>query len=89
MIDGLTPGDRVTLEFPIVEEAVSLSVAEDPTWRKVKTYNCTFKGNTAIEISPRDDSPGRYPIFLRDEYKQTKAPMKDVTRYVFPQKLRW
>ena len=89
VIDGLTPGDRVTLEFPIVEEDVSLSVAEDPTWRKVKTYKCTFKGNTAIEISPRDDSPGRYPIFLRDEYKQTKSPLKDVTRYVFPQKLRW
>ena len=64
VIDGLTPGDQVTLEFPIEEEAVSLSVADDPTWRRVKTYSCTFKGNTAIEISPRRRLSGQVPDIL-------------------------
>ena len=88
-VDGLAPGDRVTLGFPIVEETISTTVADDPTWRRVKTYSCTFKGNTAIDIAPRDDSRGKYPIFLRDQYKLVKAPMKNVTRYVYPGNLRW
>ena len=89
VVDGLTPGDRVTLDFPIMEETISTPVADDPTWRRVKTYSCTFKGNTAIDIAPRDDSPGKYPIFMRDRYKLGQAPMKKVTRYVYPGNLRW
>ena len=44
-------------------------------------YTCRFKGNTLVDISPREENPG-YPIYLRDHYKQDKAPTKKVTRYV-------
>ena len=46
-------------------------------------YTCRFKGNTLVDISPRDDNPG-YPIYLRDHYSRDKAPLKKVTRHVSP-----
>ena len=46
-------------------------------------YTCHFKGNTLVDISPREEGAG-YPIYLRDHYKQVQAPLKKVTRYVSP-----
>ena len=88
-IDGLAPGDAVTLEFPIVEDTISTTAALDPTWRKVQTYKCSFKGNTLIDIYPRDESRVSYPIFQRDHYRHRTTPMKTATRYVYPGVLEW
>ncbi len=88
LVDGLVSGNVVTIEFPMMEETVSFT-AMARHWTKPQTYAGKFKGNTLVDISPRDDSPGSYPIFLRDHYKQDKAPMKKVTRYVAPAALRW
>ena len=45
------------------------------------TFTCHFKGNTLIDITPRELGLG-YPLYRRDHYKQGKAPMLKVTRYV-------
>ena len=63
-------------------------------------YACEFKFNTLIDISPRSERPEltnmgsndgttfkvykEYPIYKRDFYKQDRAPMKKMTRYVSP-----
>jgi hypothetical protein len=35
-----------------------------------------------IDIAPRDTSPTKYPLYLRDHLRAGQAPMKDVTRFV-------
>jgi len=53
-----------------------------------KEYSLNFKGNTLVDISPRDEGNG-YPIYLREHYKKDKAEMKKVTRYVSPVIIDW
>ena len=45
------------------------------------TFGRRFKGNTVVDIAPRQDTGG-YPIFLRDRYKNDKAPLKKKMHYV-------
>jgi DUF1680 family protein len=95
LVDRVSPGDKVTITFPMVE------TTEYYTDRSYGTrYTCRFKGNTLIDISPRaekfnwtkitsDDGTSSetgkgYPMYQRDFYKRDKAPMKKVTRYVHP-----
>ena len=52
-------------------------------------YTCRFKGNTLVDISPRDERPGFYPMYNRDEYQNNEATMKTVTRYVSPILIDW
>ncbi len=82
-VGGLGANDVVIVRFPMVEETAQYTHQFD------KTYTCHFKGNTLIDISPRDDNPTGYPIYLRDHYKETTAPMKSKVRYVSPVMSRW
>ena len=82
IFEGLGEGDVVTIEFPMVETTTKYTVRDD------KEYTCHFKGNTLVDISPRDEELG-YPLFLRDHLKQDKAPMKKVARYVSPVTIEW
>ncbi len=81
VVDALKPADLVRLEFPMVEETVTYT-ALSRMWRSEQKYACHFKGNTLVDISPRDDDRMSYPLYQRDHYKQTKAPLKSVTRFV-------
>ena len=53
------------------------------------------KGNTLVDISPRNEGkylkPGghSYPIHQRKHYKANWAQMKEVTRYVATYTIRW
>ncbi len=59
-------------------------------WRLETVYECTFRGNTLVDISPRDDSPTNYPLYLRDHLKRAgPAPMKTVTRFAAEPLIRW
>jgi hypothetical protein len=49
---------------------------------------CRFRGNTLVDITPRDPGPG-YPLYQREALQQTKAPLKQVTRYVPPRLVEW
>ena len=94
VVDGLAPGDRISIRFPTVEATESHTIPDYG-----HTYTCRFRGNTLVDISPRperawaeigqDDgikSPVAkgYPIYLRDHYREDGASMKETTRYVSP-----
>ena len=103
VFSGVREGDELTVEFPMVEETVEYTVADGvysdgaggatlPATR----YRCHFKGNTLVDIAPRDGGkhlsrPKQepYPIYLRDHYRADRAPMRRATRYVAPFVIRW
>jgi hypothetical protein len=41
-----------------------------------------MSGSTLVDISPRDESPTSYPIYLREEMKTDRANVKEVKRFV-------
>ena len=73
-----------------VEKFTELSYGEQ--------YTCRFRGNTLVDISPRAERPHYsrmgsddgaqfpvrkgYPLYQRDSYRQERAPVKKVRRYV-------
>ena len=89
VFDALVPNDVVRLEFPVREETVQYT-AQPRAWRKEVVHTCTFRGNTLVDISPRDTSPGNYPMYLRDHLKRGgPAPTKTITRFAAKPLVRW
>ena len=96
---GLSRGDEITIEFPMEERTETWT---SPPWGGPRErnfvlrhlpggveYKMRFRGNTLVEIDPplTPDSPlfqGR-PA----KYRATKAPMREVKRYVSPLVLKW
>ena len=90
VFSDLKPDDVLRLDFPVPEETVQLSAkTANEGDKQHTTYSITFRGNTVVDISPRNDSPNVYPMYLRDHMKAQVAPMKTVQRYVAPQIARW
>ena len=88
VFDDLRPGDSVTVRFPIRETTASYTAASGTPDEQV--YACTFRGSTLVDISPRDDSPTSYPLYVRDGMRSDHAPLKEVTRYIANQAiLHW
>jgi len=81
VVEGLKANDAIALEFPVKE-------AKEQYTSEGRTYTLTFRGNTLVDVSPRDDR-GYYAIYQRDELKQAKVPTRDVTRYVSPVSIKW
>jgi len=48
-----------------------------------------FKGNTVVDLAPRPKDSAYPPSFERAEYKQKKAPMIKLTRFVSAVDLAW
>ena len=87
--DDLGPGDAVTIEFPVVESTGEYTILAR-LWRQERMYKIRFRGNTVVDISPRDESRGSYPLYLRDHMWEDEAPMKKVIRFAAPKiVLRW
>ena len=82
VFDRVADNDIITIEFPMVE-------TEEKYQSGDIEYTCRFKGNTLVDISPRDERPGFYPMYNRDEYQNNEATMKTVTRYVSPILIDW
>ena len=91
------PGERVTIEFAMVEETVGYTVPDGVFVAKASAeldelprtrYTCHFKGNTLVDITPRVTDTV-YPLYRRDHYRGDKAPLKQVTRYVSPHHISW
>ena len=77
LIGGLTPGQVVRIEFPLVE-----TVEKHTEKTYGLEYTCRLKGNTLVDISPRPDAPAcddmasddgsqdavnkGYPLYVRD-----------------------
>jgi hypothetical protein len=82
----LTPGDDILLEFPLVESSASYTV--NARTKDEQTYACAFRGSTLVDISPRDEAPTSYPLYLRDHLKRAgKAPIVEVPRFVADQRI--
>ena len=79
LISSVRSGDSVTLEFPMLERQEYRLIGGIP-------YRVSIKGNTVIEIDP----PGRiYPLYQRQHFRRNKALIKEVTRFVSSERIRW
>jgi hypothetical protein len=96
-VKELKPGDTVTVEFPMKAKTLFAPIGRIP-------YKLTLKGNTVVDIDPeswdRVECPvydneivregGEFcPLYQRDQYKQDKAPMKKVERFVSKETIQW
>jgi hypothetical protein len=78
--ENLAPGDTITVTFPVRETETRYTVnAHSPAEQE---YTCVFRGSTLVDISPRDESPTSYPLYLRDAMRCGTAPMKTIERFV-------
>ena len=103
-VEPLGPGDVITMTFPVPSQTRNYRIEgsiEDARWES-KEYRCTFRGNTLVDIEPRDEElerdhryiwdPGAYgtiPIYRRDHLKADRAPMSKVSRYVADRAPGW
>jgi hypothetical protein len=87
-----------TIRFPAVASEEKYSIAG-------QEYTCYLKGNTLVDINPREGEhytvpvafqavlpireKPRIPIYLRDHDRQEEVPMKWVARYVSPITPEW
>ena len=74
-----TPVD-IAITFPIRESTARYTVNANSDREQV--YTCTFRGGTLVDISPRDNDPRAYPLYLRDHMRKDTAPTKTVQRFV-------
>ncbi len=79
---GLGPDEVVTITFPVqdrVEKAVLYG----------KEYTFHFRGNTVVDVEPKDRPARCYPFYERDHMKANKAPMKSKQRFVSDVIIPW
>ncbi len=69
--------DTVRRHFSYVVSTGQVRPAE------LTTFTCHFKGNTLVDIQPRELGLG-YPLYRRAHLRQNKAPMVEVTRSIPP-----
>jgi hypothetical protein len=84
------PGPRaeVCLRFPVPTSSARYTAGRGT--REEVTYTCTFRGSTAVDVSPHDTGARNYPLYQRAHLATGDAPMRELTRTV-PTKtvLRW
>jgi hypothetical protein len=96
LLGAINAGDVITITFPMVTttEKYSLKWRQTEFWQECSlprpswsndrptVYAMTFKGNTLVDVSPRDRGKG-IPLYRRDAMRAgTKAPMRTLTRFV-------
>jgi len=92
VLSGIKPEEEIQITFPIREDTATYTLYENLVMgnprRTERQYACRFRGNTLVDISPRVSLPG-YPIYLRDQYRQDKAPLETKPRYVSSRMIVW
>jgi len=103
VFDRLPARAEVTLSFAVAEttEVHAQAWQQSDFWQEctnpgsawkpakaLKRYVCRFRGNTLMDISPRDEGPG-YALYQREAMQGTNAPMKSVERYIASVLPRW
>jgi len=78
--DDLKPGEKIEITFPVQETTASYTASART--KDEQTYRGTFRGSTLVDISPRDEAPTSYPLYLRDHLRGDTAPLRKVTRFV-------
>jgi hypothetical protein len=92
----ISPGDEITITFPMVTatEKYTLKWKHTDHWMESTdpgrrwsnpnptVYTMTFKGNTLVDVMPREEGPG-YPLYQRaGQRDSTAAPTKVLRRFV-------
>jgi len=99
---GLSPKDRLVIQFPVPESKETYTVkwkktdfwqeGTDPgkNWKNdtPEKFTLTMKGGTLIDVEPRTRDAA-YPCFERDAFKATTAPMHQVSRFVSEESIPW
>ena len=82
VFDDLRPDSVITLRFPVPEQTAEYTWMAHH-WRSEARVTCTFRGSTLVDIGPRDDQLGSYPMYQRDHLKKAgPAPVRTVERFV-------
>ena len=76
---GLTQGDKVTLTFAVPETRKNYTANRGTP--DEKTFDCVFRGSTAISVTPADAHPQSYRMYERGGMSGA-AGMVDKTFYV-------
>ncbi|MCE5260106.1 MAG: hypothetical protein LLG44_13765, partial [Chloroflexi bacterium] len=80
LIEGLLPGQQVTLTFPISENTFTYTAAAGSV--DERAFSCTFRGSTLVDILPQDDGAQNYKLYQRAGMRAGKAPLQERERYV-------
>ena len=92
VLSEIKPGEEIHITFPIKEDTATYTLYQNLVMgnplRAEKQYACRFRGNTLVDISPRVSLPG-YPIYLREHYRQDKAPSETKPHYVTLRMITW
>ena len=83
----LSPAHTIELNFPVKEPSI-VRTAHTRTPEET-IYTIRIRGNTVVDISPRDERPTVYPRCQRDGRKGTKAPVRKAKRLVSNAIARW
>ncbi len=86
VVEALQPGDVITLTFPVIQQRLAYTVNANSPHEQV--YTLDLRGSTVVDISPRDDSPDSYPLYLREGMKAESAPLKSARRFTPDQVVR-
>jgi hypothetical protein len=86
VLESLEQGAAVSLDFPVVEQTLAYTAnAHSPN---EQVYHLSLRGSTVVDISPRDEAPTSYPLYLREHLKAKQAPLKTAPRFVADQIIR-
>jgi hypothetical protein len=77
------PGDEVVVTFPMVESTERYQAIEGG-----ETYTIRFKGNTAVDIEPRNNG-AKFPTYQRQYYLGHEAPLRSVPDFTTDQHVHW
>jgi hypothetical protein len=84
----LRPGDAIELRFPVKDWRIVRTAHARTAEEKV--YSVDFRGNTVVDIYPRDDSRVLYPMYEREHLKtEGKSPVKKACRVIYESIPRW
>ena len=80
LLEGLYPGDVIALTFPVIEQTLGYTVNANSPQENI--YHLTLRGSTVVSVTPRDDTPTGYPMYLRDAMTASHAPKKTAAHFV-------
>ena len=87
VFDEVQPNDRIELTFPLPE--TTLTRTAHAKTKNATAYTIAMRGNTVVDISPRNTSPGVYAFYERGHLRKDKAPTKTVRRRVLEKPIPW
>ena len=91
LIDDLKPEEEIVIRFPM-EESVERYALDSYEFRGTKYlgrhhYTITFRGNTAIRITPTAD--GGYATYNRGYFKNRTVPETEAADYTATKRIAW